>query len=218
MSGAARPVATIRGHVPRDGRRHRTRARIAWALLAADVAAFVAICAFVDFDAMGTARGIAVMAVPMVGAIGLFSWGIAEAMAAPQFDRLAQPEGVLGSWIVDAGTWAERMALRAGRDGRPGIQGASHLPAKAPPAGFEIVVGDEGIFVGERVYLPTCPGFAGPAQVQGDWIELELPADSSTYVVRLPLGRDGRAAVDRVVQRLRARARPAPEAVPRPGV
>jgi hypothetical protein len=109
------------------------------------------------------------------------------------------------------------MALRAGSDGRPGIQGASHLPAKAPPAGFEIVVGDEGIFVGERVYLPTSPGFAGPAQVQGDWIELELPDDSSTYVLRLPLGRDGRGAADAVVRKLRARSQSPARAVRRTG-
>ena len=54
-------------------------------MLAADAAAFAAICAFVDFDSLGTALGISVMTVPAVAAIALLVWGIQETMAAPRF-------------------------------------------------------------------------------------------------------------------------------------
>jgi hypothetical protein len=63
------PFAMSTGRVPRDGRPMRIQARIAWALLVADALAFVALCKFVDFDALGTLRGMAVMAPPIVGAV-----------------------------------------------------------------------------------------------------------------------------------------------------
>jgi hypothetical protein len=75
------------GRVPRDGRPMRIQARIAWALLVADALAFVALCKFVDFDALGTLRGMAVMAPPIVGAVGLFTWGVASSIQAGIFDR-----------------------------------------------------------------------------------------------------------------------------------
>ena len=169
MSGTAPPSATIAGRVPRDGRRQRLQARIAWGALAADATAFAAICAFVDFDSIGTVLGITVMTVPMVVAIALFVWGLQASVAARRFGRLGRDEGVVTSWIVDAGTWRERMAFRTEQDRRSVTQsqGIALLPDKAPPGGIEIVIGDEGIFIGERVFMPVPPGFAVPVQMTG---------------------------------------------------
>jgi hypothetical protein len=205
------------GRVPRDGRRSRIRARIAWGLLAADAAAFAAICAF--FDSLGTPLGPTVMAATMVAAIALFVWGIQEAFAAQRFGSLEGGKGVVASWIVDADTWRQRMAIRTQKDRQSIIQaqGLALLPKKAPPGGIEIVVGDAGIYIGDYNFLPMYPWYVVPVQIRDDWIELELPADSSTYLLRLPIGREGRAAADKVVQYFRDRPGPASEQVPRPG-
>lgn len=202
--------------MPRDGRRNRLRARLAWALLAADAAAFVAICVFVNFDALGKALGMTVMAIPIVGAIALFVWGIQEAFAAQHFGRLEGGKGVVASWIVDADTWRERMAVRAQVDGQSiaQSQGLALLPKKAPPGGLEIVVGDEGIYIGDYNFLPVHASYVVRARIREDWIELELPDDSGTYLLRLPIGRDGRLAADKLVRHFGDRVSAAPGEAP----
>ena len=188
-------------------------------MLAADAAAFVAICAFVDFDSLGTARGMAVMTPPIVGAIAFFVWGIQEVFAAQRFASLEGGRGVVASWVVDADTWRERMAIRAQNDRESVIQaqGLALLPKKPPPGGIEILVGDAGIFIGDYNFLPVYPWYVVPAQIRDDWIELELPADSDTYLLRLPIGRDGRAAADKVVRYFRGHPRRASGRAPLPG-
>lgn len=190
------------GRVPRDGAPMRTQARIAWALLGVDALAFVAICKYVDFDGRGTLWGMAVIGAPMVGAIGLFTWGVASSINAGIFARLASGERVIASWIVDADTWRERMAARRAL----GFDSPFDMPDKLPPpGGTEVVVATGGIFVGRRYVHPLFPGAGTGIEIRQGWLDIEVDAEGGLMHLRLAIGGDphAHAAAGKVVRHFR---------------
>ena len=191
------------GRVPRDGRRLRTQAHIAWSALAADAVAFGAIVALVDFDSLGTAGGIAVMGLPIVAAIALVVWGLSSSADARRFDRLGRAEVVVASWIVDADTWRERRAARQVPGRRSAPRGIVLDPVGKPPqAGTEIVVTHEAIYIGASYMAPLVPNMVVTVEIRDGWIELEF--DSETLVLLwVPIGRHGHAEADKVARHFR---------------
>jgi hypothetical protein len=122
---------------------------VALAIAAAGLAAIVAAVKLVDEGASQVLLMIFVVTALPLGAIWAFmAWTVARTEAA-----LRRGDGVMGRWHVDAAAWTAFRALEA-KLGKPADNDGNELALRqgASRKGIEIIVGREGLLIGDEVF------------------------------------------------------------------
>jgi hypothetical protein len=192
----------------RDTGPMRRRGWLALSGSALVLATVVAGIGWYDFDAPGAPGELAsasILALLMFGGIFLACMGGMELFEARRFDRMARGEGVIARWHVDVEDWRQCMVKRrALDDARPDLRGSFHVMHGDPsPAGVDIVVSEDAVFVGPEAMHPLFKEFGNRAQLQDGWLELTSRADDSDFVLRLPVTPGAEAEAGKVVRYFR---------------
>ena len=192
----------------RDTGPMRRRGWLALSGSALVLASVVVAIGWYDFDAPGAPGELAsasILAVLMFGGIFLACMGGMELFEARRFDRMARGDGVIARWHVEAEAWHQRMVERRALDhARPELRGSFHvMQGDPPPAGVDIVVSEDAVFVGPEAMHPLFKEFGNQARVQDGWLELTSRADDSDFVLRLPVAPGAEAEAEKVVRYFR---------------
>lgn len=121
--------------------------------LAVSAAGLAAIVAAVRLPAVGEgAAQVALMvfgvtALPLGGIWALMAWTVARTEAA-----LRRGDGVMGRWQVDAATWQAFLALDSTLASASDAQLNELAGRRARARGVEVIVGKEGVLIGEHVF------------------------------------------------------------------
>lgn len=199
-------MSLINLHSPKPSSRS-LRLRSALALVGAFLvlAAIIGMLGWYEFDGKASPVNwgeLAVLTALMMAWICLVvAWGV-YAYAARCAARTERGEGVHVRWTVDPASWRELGEQRHVLDQPPGaIKTYPRMPAEAPPGGVEIVVSNDGIFIGPEFRYPLPPLPVLQARLQGHWLELDCLEDMPTHVLRVPVPPDARPAVQRLLSR-----------------
>ncbi|WP_146848550.1 hypothetical protein [Brevifollis gellanilyticus] len=121
--------------------------------------------------------------------------------------RMERGEGLHARWTVDAPSWRELGERRRILDQAPGaIITYPPMPAEAPPEGVEIIICEDGIFIGPEFSHPLPPISVLQARLTDRWLELDCLEDMPTHILRVPVPSSAMSQVLPLLARLKTRS------------